>query len=487
MLPQPKLILSPYMEIYDILIPQDHSFRQFLNLVDFTFIYEELSTKYCCDNGRTAVDPVQMFKYLFLKYLDELSDADLVERARYDMSYKFFLGLAPEDEVIHPSLLSKFRRQRLKDDNLLDILLAKTVQIAKEHGLFKGKSIIVDSVHTTSRYNKKTPSQYLIEKSTQIRQKIYTMAPELKEGLPKKPEETDIEIQQAYSRELVTYLKGQQVVEQIPTIRKKVNLLEEILEDMDLSQAASDDSDAKTGHKTADSSFFGYKSHLAMTEEGIITGAVITSGEKSDGKYLQTLIEKTEAAGYEVKEVLGDKAYSERNNLMYAEEHDIKLYSRLNSTITHELPNKIKGFEYNKDAGMYVCPEGHMAVKKKYNKKGNSNENPQMRYYFDVEICRNCPKRDGCYKKDAKTKTYTVKIKSPEHSAQMEFQETEEFRERIKERYKIEAKNGELKIAHGYDQADSSGLECMELQGAVTLFAVNMKRIVKLLSGKGRK
>jgi hypothetical protein len=41
------------------------------------------------------------------------------------------------------------------------------------------------------------------------------------------------------------------------------------------------------GHKTADSSFFGYKTHIAMNEERIITAAVITTGEKGDGKQLQ--------------------------------------------------------------------------------------------------------------------------------------------------------------------------------------------------------
>ena len=32
----------------------------------------------------------------------------------------------------------------------------------------------------------------------------------------------------------------------------------------------SKDEDAKTGHKTADTSFWGYKTHIAMTEERII-------------------------------------------------------------------------------------------------------------------------------------------------------------------------------------------------------------------------
>lgn len=54
----------------------------------------------------------------------------------------------------------------------------------------------------------------------------------------------------------------------------------------------------------------------------------------------------------------------------------------------------------------------------------------------------------------------------------------------MKERYKIEAKNSELKHRHGYDIASSSGLVCMEMQGAMTIFAVNLKRIIKLMNEK---
>ncbi|TCL69304.1 DDE family transposase, partial [Hydrogenispora ethanolica] len=64
---------------------------------------------------------------------------------------------------------------------------------------------------------------------------------------------------------------------------------------------------------------------------------------------------------------------------------------------------------------------------------------------------------------------------------QMEFQASDYFKEKSKERYKIEAKNSELKHRHGYDVASSSGLVGMEMQGAATIFAVNMKRIIKLL------
>ena len=84
-----------------------------------------------------------MFKYLLLKSIFDLSDVDIVERSKYDMSFKYFLGMAPEENVIEPSSLTKFRRLRLKDINILDMLINKTVEISLEKGIIKSKSIIV--------------------------------------------------------------------------------------------------------------------------------------------------------------------------------------------------------------------------------------------------------------------------------------------------------------------------------------------------------
>jgi Transposase DDE domain len=87
----------------------------------------------------------------------------------------------------------------------------------------------------------------------------------------------------------------------------------------------------------------------------------------------------------------------------------------------------------------------------------------------------------GCYKDRSKTKSYSVTLMSNTHKVQAEFQNTEYFKQKTKERYKIEAKNSEVKHSHGYDVATSSGLICMEMQGALTIFTVNLKRILKLI------
>lgn len=129
---QQTLVLSPYAALYDLVVPKDNMLHQINELVDFTFIYEELESKYCLDNGRDAIDPVRMFKYLLLKAIFELSDADIVERSKYDLSFKYFLRMAPEDSVINSSSLTKFLKLRLTDINLLDMLIGKTVELALE-------------------------------------------------------------------------------------------------------------------------------------------------------------------------------------------------------------------------------------------------------------------------------------------------------------------------------------------------------------------
>lgn len=478
---QQTLVVSPYIELYNLVVPKDNMLRQINELVNFSFVYEELKQNYCPDNGRNAIDPVRMFKYLLLKTIFELSDADIVERSKYDMSFKYFLDMAPEESVIDPSSLTKFRKQRLKDLNLLDILIDKTVEIAIDKGLIRSNAIIVDATHTKARYNQKSPREILQDRSRKLRKAAYKVDESLKAKFPSKNTSDVLEDEIAYCEKLINVIEAEDGVCALPKIKEPLNLLKETIEDDLEHLRISEDQDAMVGYKSADSSFFGYKTHIAMTEERIITAAIITTGEKNDGKQLQTLIEKSKATGMEVKTVIGDTAYSEKDNIVYTKTNDIELVAKLNPQITQGGRKKEEEFQFNKDAGMYVCKAGHMAIRKARQGKKGQGANQTDTYFFDIEKCKRCPFKDGCYTEGAKSKTYSVSIKSNEHTEQMAFQESEYFKEKAKERYKIEAKNSELKHRHGYDVASSSGLVGMELQGAMAIFTVNLKRILKLM------
>ena len=480
LLPQEKKQFSEYSSLYELIVPKDNLLRKIKDLIDFSFVYDELANKYCHNNGRTAESPIRMFKYLLLKTIYNLSDVDVVERSRYDMSFKYFLDMIPEENVIDPSSLTKFRKLRLKDTDLLNLLISKTVSIALEKGIIRSKSIIVDATHTLSRSNPFSTIEVLRERSKQLRKTVYSYNEEWKERMPKKNIENDLEKELAYSKDLEQLIEKEGSLSSIPAVQEKLNLLKEIVEDTQENIIISKDMDAKTGHKSADSSFFGYKTHIGMAEERIITAAVVTSGEKGDGPVLPELIEISQENGIEVDAVIGDTAYSGKENLRLASGQNIKVVAKLNPTITQGFRKYEDKFDYNKDAGMFVCPAGHMAIRKARQGKKNIGKNQSDTYYFDVEKCKRCPLRDGCYKEGAKTKTYSIIIKSDLHQEQIAFQETEYFKEKAKHRYKIEAKNSELKNVHGYGRAISYGINNMQMQCAMAIFTVNLKRIIKL-------
>ena len=246
-------------------------------------------------------------------------------------------------------------------------------------------------------------------------------------------------------------------------------------------QSAADE-DAKTGHKSKDDSFYGYKTHIAMTEDRIITAIKVTPGESSDGIQLPELVKKTKNNGVIIKEIIGDAAYSSKDNLEKAANQNIKVVSKLNKIISNGTGKAKKGFIYNKDANTYQCRAGYLAKSQCLRK--NKNSNILIKYFFDIKNCKKCPQRKGCYKKDSKSNTYSITIKSNIHKRQQKFQETEYFKQRAKKRYMIEAKNAELKQAHGLKHSDSVSLLAMQIQSYFTVFAVNVKRIMKLQDKK---
>src|SRR5690606_25436539 len=130
-----------------------------------------------------------------------ISDVDVFERSRFDMSFKYFLDMSPEDDVINPSSLTKFRKLRLKDTDLLSMLIRKTVSIAIEKGVIRSNSIIVDATHTLSRSNPFSAIEVLRERSKQLRKAVYSYDESWKKRTPGKNADHDLAKELAYCKE----------------------------------------------------------------------------------------------------------------------------------------------------------------------------------------------------------------------------------------------------------------------------------------------
>lgn len=484
---QLEMKFSDHSVLYDMLIGRDNMLRKIKEAIDFGFVYDELKDKYCMDNGRDAVNPVTMFKYLFLKVHSRLSDIDLVERVRTDLAYKYFLDMTPEEQPIDASLLSHFRRERLKDTDLLDMLIGRTVSVALEKGLIKKRSdIIVDATHTVSKYTPYNPKDLLKKRSKAFRKAMYRHDESLSGKVEKDHDIREVSDEIAYCKSLVErygHLAGEGCVGS--DLTEALNSLKESIEDIEERYTTSpSDSDAKAGSKGGGNDFFGYKTHVAQTTEGIITAAKVTSGEQGDGPQAADLVDMTVGNGVEVDTLIGDGAYSGKNILEKGAKEGFKVVSKLHPAILSGCRKSEPGMEFgfNKDANMPICPAGHLAVRRReiHYKEGKSAGNSCIQYNFDIRKCRVCPLRGRCLKsEDAKSRSISIPIHTAEQEAQKEYQQTEGFKEKYRERYKIEQTNAHLK-QHGMGRTESYGIRAMSLQAAVSIFYNNVRTIVRL-------
>ncbi|GIN86169.1 hypothetical protein J6TS2_25550 [Heyndrickxia sporothermodurans] len=76
--------------------------------------------------------------------------------------------------------------------------------------------------------------------------------------------------------------------------------------------------------------------------------------------------------GMEIDTIIGDTAYSDKDNIQFPNLKDIKLVSKLHPIITQGPRKQEDEFAFNKDAGMYVCKAGHMATSKARTGKKNT-------------------------------------------------------------------------------------------------------------------
>jgi len=121
------------------------------------------------------------------------------------------------------------------------------------------------------------------------------------------------------------------------------------------------------------------------------------------------LVAKSEHTGIEVTDIIGDAAYSEKENIAYAKENNINLVSKLSKNVTHIQSNRTNTnvFEFNKDAEMYVCQAGHMSFKKsstRPKKHAKDGTGTVESYFFDVEKCKRCRTRKDAIKTEQKPK-----------------------------------------------------------------------------------
>ena len=465
-------------------IPENHLLKRIAGAVDFSFINELVAESYCKNFGRPAKEPELMAKLCILERLYDLSDVKVIEEANCNLAYLWFLGLNPDDPLPDPSLLAKFRTQRLKDISL-DEILTEIVRQCVDKGIIKGTTLSVDSTHTEANCKKQVPERIMKHLAARIFAALEADHDgKLPDGIDTNiPDYKKIEDHKEAKRVMKEYLeKTIEAAEPHAGVatKKAIEEIRDILSDekfiLQKGLRSLADPDARVGYKSKEDSFFGYKTEYTMiTDERIITAVDVHSGEYVDGTEFHDLLEKTEKAGVKVEAVTGDKAYFRKDILDELEQKKIESVIPVSAVVYH-VDEEL--FSYNKDSDEWFCRMGNRTVKKKQRQKNNAL---YFTYTFDKEGCKNCPHREECMGRASGGRRFIISENTPAYYQESQRQKSQEFLEKYKKRASEEWKNAEMKRFHGLARAKGWGLRSMTFQAKFTAIAVNLKRIANLI------
>ena len=159
------------MTTMEELVPKDSLFRKVDKYIDFTFIYEEVKDLYCENNGRPSIDPVVLFKIVFIQALEGIkSMRQTCKKIKVDAEYRWFLGIPFGIDTLHFSTFSKNYERRFKDSDIFEKIFINIVNQAIKYNLVDGTTFYTDSTHKKANANKNKFDD-VIEKNIKTRKK----------------------------------------------------------------------------------------------------------------------------------------------------------------------------------------------------------------------------------------------------------------------------------------------------------------------------
>ena len=136
--------LFSYSKVSDF-VPPDHPIRRIRALTDAALdsMGGTLTTSYS-HTGRASVAPERLLRALILQILYSIrSERQLVEQLRYNMLYRWFVGLSLDDKVWDATTFTK-NRDRFIGGDVAKRLLAAVVEQADQHRLLSSDHFSVD-------------------------------------------------------------------------------------------------------------------------------------------------------------------------------------------------------------------------------------------------------------------------------------------------------------------------------------------------------
>ncbi|WP_163537401.1 IS1182 family transposase [Gracilibacillus sp. YIM 98692] len=428
------------------LVPQDHLLRKIDKYIDFTFILEKVKPYYSEDNGRPSLDPLVLFKMMFIGYFYGIrSERQLEKEIQLNVAYRWFLGLRLSDPVPDHTTISWNRRKRFNDTDIFQEIFDEILLQAINYRMVGGRALFTDSTHLKPNAKKHKFTREEVEVET--KGYIHDLNQAIEKDRPrygKKP------------------LKEREDVINKKTVRKSTT-----------------DPDSGFMSRDRKQEMFCYLDHRTTDRKyNIITDAFVTPGNVHDSvTYLNRLDHQIKRFGFDVEAVALDSGYLTVPICKGLSDRGIF------GVIAHRRYHPTKGlfpkwkFKYNPKDDLYVCPNGDTLTYSTTTREG------YREYKSNPKKCATCPLLDQCTRSRNHQKVVTRHV-------------WEEHKEKVRQnrlspsgkmlykyrKEKIERSFADSKQLHALRYCRLRGLPNASEQVLLTAVCQNMKKIATHLA-----
>lgn len=431
------------------LVPEDSLYRKIDKYIDFNFIYDEVKDLYCEDNGRPSIDPVVLFKLVFIQALDGLkSMRKTCEKIKVDVEYRWFLKIPFGEDTPHYSTFSKNYERRFKDSDVFEKIFINIVEQAINFGLVKGDTFFTDSTHKKANANKNKFKE------------------ELQRSVKKRRQWLEQEINEERRNQGKKEFKYEDEIEE-----KTVKV-------------STTDSESGYYHRDHKEKGFMYLDHRTVDSKcNIIVDCFITKGNVHDSSPFVDRAEYIKSTfGFRAKQWALDSGYDTLDIKKYL--HDNNIFGVIGYRRYQKGDTKInkRRFQYNKELDCYICPETGVILPYtgRIDRQG-------YKLYSDKENCSNCEDIKRCCEKQG----YRVIRRHIKEELNEEFRNNRisvEGRQLYKMRKeKVERSFADSKQNHGYRYAMYKGIKKNQNYTWLICAAQNMKNIVTKVTKNKKK
>jgi len=367
------------------LVPEDHVVRDYDDILDWHFIYEKVEPLYST-NGRPSIDPVVLFKMLFINIVFGINSMRKTCRElQCNMAYRWFIGYDIDDEIPNYSTWSQNYIRRFGDSDIFDEIFDYVLQVAVDRQLIDTTCAYGDSTHQKASANKNKYNRKIVE----IKRKQYE--DELLEEINEQRRED--------GKKEYACLCGEEIVFDEETGEEKiVSGTKEIKE-------SSTDPESGDYHKGEHERQYAYSQSVFCDSNNLVLAYSTDPGNLHDSVTFFPLYEKLKEkfperfpyicldAGYRTPAVCRTIIEDEKTPaLPYKRPMTKKGYFK-----KHE-------YLYDPEKNTYTCPNGHELKYKSINNQG------YQIYRSDPKVCRKCPFRDKCTQSKNSVKIITRHI-----------------------------------------------------------------------------